>query len=44
MADEAQIKEAKVLGWSPKEEWRGDQTQWVDADVFLRGGGRSSLS
>ena len=27
---------ARELGWSPKEEWRGDETQWKPADKFLK--------
>lgn len=37
-ATEEQQKEAKLLGWSPKESWRGDPAHWVDADVFVERG------
>lgn len=26
---------ARVMGWKPKEYWRGDPDKWVDADEFL---------
>lgn len=35
---EEQINEAKSLGWAPKEEWRGAEEKWVDADEFLKRG------
>lgn len=31
---------AKVLGWSPKEKWRGDPEHWVDAAEFIERGER----
>jgi len=30
--------EAKALGWSPKENWRGAEKQWVDAETFVNRG------
>jgi hypothetical protein len=30
--------EARALGWSPKEEWRGDEKRWVDAETFIERG------
>lgn len=30
--------EAKNIGWSPKEEWRGNPEKWVDAETFVRRG------
>lgn len=35
---EDQVKEARSLGWAPKEQWKGDAANWVDADVFLERG------
>lgn len=35
---EEQISEARSLGWAPKEEWRGAEDKWVDADEFLKRG------
>lgn len=35
---EEQVNEAKSLGWAPKEEWRGAEDKWVDADEFLKRG------
>lgn len=29
-------KVARLMGWKPKEEWRGDQTNWRPAEDFLR--------
>ena len=29
---------AKVQGWSPKEKWRGNEAQWVDAETFVKRG------
>jgi hypothetical protein len=31
-------KEARIFGWVPKEEFRGSETDWVDADVFVKRG------
>lgn len=31
-------KEARALGWSSKEEWRGRPTDWVDAETFVEKG------
>lgn len=31
---EEDIKEAQAMGWSPKENWRGDPEKWVDARTF----------
>lgn len=28
--------EARAHGWSPKEEFRGDPSRWVDAEVFVK--------
>ena len=41
--DEPQVnveleKEARVFGWVPKEEFRGSDDQWVDADAFVKRG------
>lgn len=30
--------EAKALGWSPKENWRGNEADWVDAQTFVERG------
>ena len=32
---------ARNLGWKPKEEWKGDQSLWSPADVFLEHGFKS---
>lgn len=32
------IAEARQLGWVPQEEFRGDQSRWVDADSFVKRG------
>lgn len=32
------LREAATLGWSPKEQWRGDPDEWVDAETFVRRG------
>jgi hypothetical protein len=29
---------AKAMGWAPKDEWRGPEDRWVDADVFVKRG------
>ena len=34
----AVVKEASSLGWSPKEQWRGDPEKWIDADAFVARG------
>jgi hypothetical protein len=31
-------KEARIFGWVPKEEFRGSESDWVDADVFVKRG------
>ena len=31
-------QEAGVLGWAPKEEWRGPPERWVDAETFVERG------
>jgi hypothetical protein len=31
-------KEARVFGWVPKEEFRGSDDDWVDADTFVKRG------
>ena len=31
-------KEACLFGWVPKEEFRGSESDWVDADVFVKRG------
>jgi hypothetical protein len=31
-------KEARIFGWVPKEEFRGSEEDWVDADVFVKRG------
>ena len=31
-------QEAKRFGWVPKEEFRGNETDWVDADTFVKRG------
>lgn len=31
-------REARGMGWRPKEEFRGDTTHWVDAETFVRRG------
>lgn len=30
--------EAKALGWAPKEQWRGNEADWVDAETFVERG------
>jgi len=32
------VVEARTMGWVPKEEFRGDPSRWVEADVFLERG------
>lgn len=34
----AVAKEATALGWSPKEQWRGDPEKWIDAEAFVARG------
>lgn len=29
---------AKTMGWAPKDQWRGDPNEWIDADVFIERG------
>lgn len=36
--DESVISEASGQGWVPKEKYRGDEKDWVDADVFVKRG------
>lgn len=31
-------KEARIFGWVPKDEFRGSESDWVDADVFVKRG------
>lgn len=31
-------KEARIFGWVPKEEFRGSEEDWVDADLFVKRG------
>ena len=31
-------KEARLFGWVPKDEFRGSETDWVDADTFVKRG------
>jgi len=31
-------KEARLFGWVPKEEFRGSESDWVDADTFVKRG------
>ena len=31
-------KEARIFGWVPKEEFRGSEEDWVDADTFVKRG------
>ena len=37
-ADNGVEKEARLFGWVPKEEFRGSETDWVDADTFVKRG------
>lgn len=37
-ANEAELREARELGWADKDEWRGDPATWVDATTFLERG------
>ena len=36
--DEAVVHEAESQGWVPKEKYRGDEKDWVDADQFVKRG------
>ena len=36
--NEATAKEARMFGWVPREEFRGSDDEWVDADVFVKRG------
>jgi hypothetical protein len=36
--DNSVEKEARVFGWVPKEEFRGSEDDWVDADTFVKRG------
>ena len=38
MPNKAIEQEARSLGWVPKEEFRGDEARWVDADTFVERG------
>jgi hypothetical protein len=38
--DAATLEKAKSMGWAPKEKWRGDPNEWVDAGEFLARGER----
>lgn len=31
-------QEARAMGWAPKEEFRGDESRWVDAETFVERG------
>src|SRR3990172_12212288 len=31
-------KEARQLGWTPKEEWKGNPEKWIDAKAFVERG------
>lgn len=33
-----ELQEAREMGWSPKEKWRGKEEDWVDAKTFLERG------
>ncbi len=35
---EAVEKEARGMGWSPKEEWKGNPEKWIDAETFVKRG------
>lgn len=32
------IREAELLGWVPKEKFRGNEDDWIDAEVFVKRG------
>ena len=36
--NEAMAKEARIFGWVPREEFRGSDEEWVDAEVFVKRG------
>ena len=36
--DNAIVQEAESQGWVPKEKYRGDEKDWVDADTFVKRG------
>ena len=36
--NDAVVAEARELGWVPKEDFRGDQSKWVDAEQFVEHG------
>lgn len=38
MADEQVIQKAQSMGWIPKDQFRGPEEKWVDADVFVERG------
>lgn len=38
IVDEAIIHEAEGQGWVPKERYRGDEKDWVDAETFVKRG------
>jgi hypothetical protein len=38
VVDESVAKEARMFGWVPREEFRGTDDEWVDADVFVKRG------
>lgn len=39
MTEEATVEErAKDMGWSPKEEFRGNPDQWIDAETYVQRG------
>lgn len=31
-------RRATAMGWSPKDQWRGDPKHWIDAEAFLKRG------
>lgn len=38
VANEQVAKEARMFGWVPREEFRGSDEEWVDAEVFVKRG------
>lgn len=36
--DEAVLKTAREMGWTPKEKFRGDPNKWVDAETYVERG------